>query len=689
LGVILYEVLTGRPPFRGGNLLETLEQVRTLQPVPPSRLAVRVPRDLETVCLKCLHKQPQQRYASAQELADDLRRFLQGEPVRARPGRWRGRLRRWSRRWREAGLVLGGAAALGLALLAAQLAVFRPGSDRVAPERERARGNVRVDTRRPAAGSDPRSLRQALGEFAARIKKLLEEEKQDAVTVGEFTGPAGLDAVSGPGIQKVLIEQLEAQKVVVRRRGAELSVKGEYLLVPDDKKDSDDDRDRVVVRLFAVVRNGRGDNLLSLTGDIRNTDDIARLTGATANLRVAPLPVPAESFPDPKALRQQLGWVAARIKQVLEEEKQEAITVGEFTGPVGLAVSGPGIEKILTEQLKALKVVVRKRGADLSVKGEYLIVPDDRKDSDDVRDRVVLRLLAVVRNSRGEVLLRSKSDLRLSPPPGVAILFGCSPGGRAFESARLGGGHGLFCYCVLEGLKGGARNEANEVTWDDLSAFVQSRVPAKAGEVFGGGARQSPQLVGNLPARPVVLLRLRPGVAPSGERAGRPKKPPAFAIVPPRDGKGKRLALLIGVRKYDDPRLPTLKYTEGDMVELAGVLRPAGCEVFLLTDNEGAARADRRPTARNIRNHLNALLARCAKEDVVLLAFSGLGSRQPLEREPGSERAEDFLYPADARVANRETLLSVTALVKDLARSPAGVKLMILDADRSNPAAGR
>jgi tetratricopeptide (TPR) repeat protein/tRNA A-37 threonylcarbamoyl transferase component Bud32 len=98
LGVILYELLTGRPPFRDAAIWETLEQVKTVEPVPPSRLVPKLPRDLETICLKCLQKEPSRRYATADALADDLRRFLEHRPVQARPIPAWERAARWARR---------------------------------------------------------------------------------------------------------------------------------------------------------------------------------------------------------------------------------------------------------------------------------------------------------------------------------------------------------------------------------------------------------------------------------------------------------------------------------------------------------------------------------------------------------------------------------------------------------------
>src|SRR5581483_2275693 len=115
-----YELLTARPPFDGLTMRETLEQVRSREPIRPRSLNPNVPPELDIICLKCLEKQPEGRYASAVDLAEDLRRFLANEPILARPASAWERLRKWARRRPAAValLLVSGMAVLSLLLLA-------------------------------------------------------------------------------------------------------------------------------------------------------------------------------------------------------------------------------------------------------------------------------------------------------------------------------------------------------------------------------------------------------------------------------------------------------------------------------------------------------------------------------------------------------------------------------------------
>jgi tetratricopeptide (TPR) repeat protein len=182
LGAILYECLTGRPPFQAATPLDTLLQVRDEDPVPPRRLVPSVPRDLDTLCLKCLQKEPRRRYRSAAALAEDLGRFLAGEPVRARPaGAWE-RTVRWARRRPSAAALVGVSVAAALSLVTlvawhqvrlqgynAELRTERDAADRL---REQAQAKeAEAQRQKDEAEAHFRSARAAVKQMLVRVSE--------------------------------------------------------------------------------------------------------------------------------------------------------------------------------------------------------------------------------------------------------------------------------------------------------------------------------------------------------------------------------------------------------------------------------------------------------------------------------------------------------------------------------------
>ena len=182
LGAILYECLTGRPPFKAATLLETLEQVRSEEPVAPRRLQSGLPRDLETICLCCLAKEPRRRYGSAGALADDLEHFLGGRPIQARRAGALERLLKWARR-RPALAAVTAVCVLLLAGLVAGAALYeqrlRAALNETAEQKERADANYREARA---------ALRQILARAGAhtstdvpRLRELQRAQEQDAL----------------------------------------------------------------------------------------------------------------------------------------------------------------------------------------------------------------------------------------------------------------------------------------------------------------------------------------------------------------------------------------------------------------------------------------------------------------------------------------------------------------------------
>jgi hypothetical protein len=188
LGTILYEGLTRHPPFTGSGNIEILRNVTGIEPVPPSRLVPDVPRDLEVICLKCLSKQPADRYESAAALADDLERFLKGDPILARPIPMVVRLARKARR----NLLVVGLAAAAVALLAAGSLLT------VKLVRERA-DKLRDKNRLDAEEKAREAKRQGIEDHVLKGRQLLDRTERsmrpDVVAIaGQSTTREPLDA---------------------------------------------------------------------------------------------------------------------------------------------------------------------------------------------------------------------------------------------------------------------------------------------------------------------------------------------------------------------------------------------------------------------------------------------------------------------------------------------------------------
>jgi tetratricopeptide (TPR) repeat protein len=197
LGAILYDMLTGRPPFKAATTYDTILQVVSDEPVPPRRLNPKVPADLETVCLKCLQKEPAKRYGSAQQLADDLERWRQDKPILARPVRLPERAAKWLRRHPTAAALVAVLAAVGLALPVAGVQFSRQLAQRRAVEQRRLE-EARAEVHDLLSAGQAAARSQDWGQADGLLDKALQKVEADpalaelAGEVGSARGPVKL-----------------------------------------------------------------------------------------------------------------------------------------------------------------------------------------------------------------------------------------------------------------------------------------------------------------------------------------------------------------------------------------------------------------------------------------------------------------------------------------------------------------
>jgi serine/threonine-protein kinase len=276
LGAILYELMTGRPPFAAGSAMDTVMAVLKTEPVPPSRLQSQVPRDLETVCLKCLEKDPRKRYASAAALADDLRCFLAGETIRARPVGRTERLWRWCKRNPQ----VAGLSAVVLVLLTTVAIGSTAAALRVAAEKRVAEDNAAAA--REAQGRAEDALTED-----GRQKTLAERNAAAALAAQGRAETARADADKARGRADALATVASEQRELALDTLGTLV--GKVLAGLDNSEESQKVKKEMLELVLGGLRKVAGSAEQAAVADLRMAETHRRLGDLARRLGDVPL----------------------------------------------------------------------------------------------------------------------------------------------------------------------------------------------------------------------------------------------------------------------------------------------------------------------------------------------------------------------------------------------------------------
>jgi eukaryotic-like serine/threonine-protein kinase len=324
LGGILYEMMTGRPPFRAASVLDTLQQVRTQEPIAPSQFQPKVPRDLETICLKCLQKDPAKRYATAAALGEDLRRFLAGESILARPVSRAESFWRWCRRNPRVASLSGSVAALFVVWAVTSTLLYR----RALSGEQAARANAATASQNAALAQqnaeDARSKAQEALTSAATARQNAERASANEARARKQEQAAKAIA------QDSIIQMIQLGEQVMRRLRAKhdpARAEAEWLRLRDDvltilQKEMVPLAERIEAQgvspfAFATLHQRLGD-LLRKLGQVED----ARREYQQGYDRIARV---AQDQPDNDVARANLGVMLVRLGEMALDQSGDAV----------------------------------------------------------------------------------------------------------------------------------------------------------------------------------------------------------------------------------------------------------------------------------------------------------------------------------------------------------------------------